>query len=157
RFIISKHDKDSTKIFWLEKFSIIANIEWNLKMIIDFPTSYWIREVVKAKTLKLSFEILKKNKEQLNVDIFHYLQVSSHLLWTYEMIDEFKEIIAFKALSKSNNVDWSNKIISTFEKLLDFKELSKNHSITLDDTIIKKYEIRWDFDSLSSHLGVKWN
>lgn len=157
RFVLSKHDKESTKIFWLEKFSVITNIQWNLKMIIDFPTSYWIREVVEAKTLEFSFEDLKKYKVQLNKDIFKYFQVSSDLFWTYQTIHEFKELINFKILSKSKNVDWSNEIISNFENNLDFNELSKNLSIPLDDTIIKKYEIRWDFDSLSSHPGVKWN
>ena len=126
-------------------------------MIIDFPTSYWIREVIKVKTLELSFEDLRKHKKQLNKNVFYYLQDSSYLLWIKETIIELKELINFQNLSKSKNVDWSNKIISNFEKLLDFKELSKNQSIILDDTIIKKYEIRWDFDSFSSHSGVKWN
>lgn len=157
RFIISKHDKDSTKIFWLEKFSIISNIKWNIKMILDFPTSYWISNVIKANTLELSFEDLKKYKKQLNKHIFGYLQVSTNLLWTKDTILEFKELLSFHTLSKSKNVDWSNKLISTFEKLLDFKELSKNQTILLDNVIIKKYEDRWDFDSLSSHSGVKWN
>lgn len=157
QFVLSKSEEESTKIFWLQKFSVINNIKWSLKMIIDFPTSYWIREVVEAKTLEFSFEDLKKYKEQLNKDIFKYLQVSSNLLWTNETIQEFKELLNFQILSKSNNVDWSNKIISTFEKLLDFKELSKNQIIPLDDLIIKKYAIRWDFDSLSSNSGVKWN
>lgn len=157
RFVLSKNEKDSTKIFWLEKFSIISNIEWNLKMIIDFPTSYWIRDVIEAKTLEISFEDLKIYKKELNKDIFAFLQVSSNLLWTKDKIIEFKELLSFHTLSKSKNVDWSNKLISTFEKLLDFKALSKNQTIQLDDVIIKKFEDRWDFDSLSSHSGIRWN
>lgn len=157
RFIISKHDKDSTKIFWLEKFAIIKNIIWNLKMILDFPTSYWISNVVKANTLEVNFEDLKNYKNQLNNHVFQYLQVSITLLWQIETILEFKEFLSFHTLSKSKNVEWSNKLISTFEEYLDFEELSKNTAIPLNDIIIKKYGDRWNFNSLSSHHGVKWN
>lgn len=157
RFIISKHEKDSTKIFWLEKFSVIPNIKWNLKMIIDFPTSYWIREVIESNTLQISFEDLKQHKNELNRDIFKYLQVSSNLHWTNATIEEFKELINFQILSKSKNIDWSNNIISSYEMILDFKELSKNKFIPLDENIILKYESRWEFDSLSYNSGVIWN
>lgn len=157
RFIISKCEKDSTKIFWLEKLSVITNIKWNLKMILDFPTSYWIREVINSNTIELSFEVLKQHKNLLNCDIFIYLQISSNLLWTIDEIEEFRELINFKILSKSKNVDWSNDIITTYEMLLDFKELSKNKFIPFDESIILKYENRWEFDSLSSNSNVKWN
>lgn len=171
RFTLSKVDEESTKIFWLEKFSIITNISWNLQMIIDFPTtyesqtglgdrihkSYWIREVVEAKTLELSFEDLKKHKEQLNKELFKYLQVSDDLFWTYQAIIEFKELIDFKTLSKCKNVNWSNEIIISFYEKLDFELMSKNESIPIDEFIIKKYKNRWNFKSLSSNSNVKWN
>lgn len=157
RFILSKHDKDSTKIFWLEKFSIIPNIEWNLQMIIDFPTSYWIRNLIEVRTLKLSFEILRQNKEKLSKDIFYYLQVSEDLLWSYQLITEFKDLISFSWLSSSNNVIWSNDIIINFSEQLDFELMSKNLSIPIDDFIINKFRNRWNFKSLSSNSNVKWN
>ncbi|WP_319502492.1 hypothetical protein [uncultured Draconibacterium sp.] len=157
RFIISKHDKDSTKIFWLEKFAIISNIEWNLKMILDFPTSYWIREVINTNTLKLSFEDLRKYKNKLNSEIFKYLQVSSNLLWTIEEIQEFKELLNFQILSKSKNVDWSNELILIFYEKLDFELMSKNQSISIDEFIINKFKKLWNFKSLSSNSNVKWS
>jgi hypothetical protein len=157
RFILSKHDKVSTKIFWLEKFSIIPNIEWNLKMIIDFPTSNWIQNLIEAKTLEISFEDLKKHKKQLNKDIFAYLQVSSNLLWTKDTILEFKVLLGFHTLSKSKNVDWSNEIILSFNEQFDFELMSKNQSIPIDNFIINKLRNRWNFKSLSSNSNVKWN
>jgi hypothetical protein len=157
RFIISKHIKESTKIFWLEKFSVIPNIKWNLKMILDFPTSYWIRDVIKNNTLEIDFDKLIESKELLKAEVFKYLQVSDNLIWELETIQEFKDLIDFNVLSKSKNVAWSNAIISTFESKLDFKELSKNQSISLDENIIKKFDTRWDFECLSSNPGVKWN
>jgi hypothetical protein len=157
RFALSITDEESTKIFWIQKFSQINNIQWSLKMILDLPTSYWIREVLTAKTLEYTFEDLKKYKKRLNKDIFGYLQVSSNLFWTNETILEFGELLDFHVLSISKNVDWSSEIISNFDKYLNFEGLSKNQSIPLDDIIIKKYELKWDFDYLNSHSGVKWN
>jgi hypothetical protein len=156
RYLISKHEKDSTKIFWLEKFSVITNIEWNLQMIIDFPTSNWIREVIEAKTLEFSFEDLKKNKEQLNKEVFKYLQASTNLCWIIEMILEFKELLNFQILSKSNNVNWSNELILRFCEEFDFELLSKNQSIPIDQLIINEFKNRWNFKSLSSNSNVRW-
>lgn len=156
RFILSKHEKDSTKIFWLEKFSIITNIEWNLQMIIDFPTSYWIRNLIEVRTLKLSFEILRQNKEKLSKDIFYYLQVSEDLLWSYQLITEFKDLISFSWLSSSNNVIWSNDIIINFSEQLDFELMSKNQSIPIDEFIINEFKNLWNFKSLSSNSNVQW-
>lgn len=157
RFIISKHQKDSTKIFWLEKFSTVKNIEWNLQMIMDFPTSNWVRGVVGANTLKLSFEDLITNKKLLPKELLQHLQVSEYLFWTIEMISEFKELLNFQTLSKSKNVNWSNELILSFCKELDFEIMSSNKSIPIDKFIINEFKNRWNFNSLSYNSNVKWS
>jgi hypothetical protein len=157
RFFISKLENDSSKILWLQEFANITNIDWNLQMILDFPTSYWIRKIVEAKTLHLSFEDIKNYKEKLKKDVFEYLQEMPNLIWTIEMILEFNELLNFKILSKSKNVDWSEELIARFCDVLDFELMSKNQSIQISEDIVKKFQDRWNFQNLSSNPSVKWS
>lgn len=157
RFIIQKYDEESSKVFVLQKFAIITNIEWNLSMIVEFPTSYWIREIIQKNTITFSFEDLKIYEKKLTNNIFLYLQVSKNLLWTYNHILYFQNLLDFKILSKSSNVIWTNEIIIKFHQQFDFQELSKNFTIPIDFFILDKFEIKWNFRLLSSHPKVEWD
>lgn len=157
RFFISKIENDSSKILWLQDFANISNIDWSLQMILDFPTSYWIRAINEANTLQISFEDLKRSKGRLRKNVFRYLQENPNFIWTIEMILEFEEFLNFEILSKSKNVDWSDKLIARFCDVLDFELMSKNQSIQISEGIVKKFQDRWNFQNLSSNPSVKWS
>lgn len=157
RFVISKHLKAETKIFWLDKFSVISNIEWTLKMIIDFPTSSWLSRVISGKSLKYSFEILRTHKEELTKDVFVYFQYSDTLIWSQYWIKVFKELINFDSLSNSTNVVWSDDLISNFKDELNFNNLSNNNSIKFSDKLISKHQEKWDFKLLSKHPNIQFS
>lgn len=157
RYVISKHLKTETKIFWIDKFSVISNIEWTIKMIIDFPTSSWISRVIRGKRLKYNFQILKTYKDELTKDIFIHFQYSDTLIWSHYWIKIFKELINFDILSSSTNVVWSDALIFDLKDVLNFKNLSRNHSIILNENLVCKYHEQWDFKLLSKHSNVKFS
>lgn len=144
---------------YLTYFSEITNIKWDFDTIISYPNSYsyWLRNVIKNKTIELDFTILRRYISQINKTIFAIIQVSDALFWTKELIKEFSDYIDYDILSESKNVDWSIELVDNFQDYLNFNILSKNYSIVITYELIKKYSERWNYKSLSLNKSVSWD
>jgi hypothetical protein len=144
---------------YLIYFSEITNIKWDFETIISYPNSYsyWLRNIIKNRTIDLNFEILRKYRNQMDKSLFAIIQVSEDLVWNTELITEFLSLIDFDILSKSNNVKWTINLVDSFQKYLNFKILSSNYNIIITKKLLKKYSDKWDFKSLSINKSVCWD
>ncbi len=152
-------NEPDNKRLYLVYFSEITNIEWDLDLLLDFPISYsyWVRNIIKNRTINLNINDLREYKDKLSRDLFGILQVYEDIIWDMNLILEFKDLISFWILSKSKNVDWSINLIEEYCNQLDFEELSGNKEIKLKVEDLLKSSSNWNFIKLCSNSGVKWD
>lgn len=77
------------------------------------------------------------------------------VLWTVELIEDYKEFWSWYRLSSNPSVPWDDKMIEHFSDLVDFKELSYNGNLNISNPdTIEKYEMRWDWNAISGNPSI---
>ena len=94
----------------------------------------------------LTHQMLKKWCKMLD-----WVNVSNNtnILWTIDMLEEFKEFVDWKKLSSLENVRlFQPIIIEKFKDNWDWDKLIDNYVFTPTENIIEKYADRWNWNKL---------
>lgn len=91
------------------------------------------------------------------------------IIWTIELLHEYKDQINWKHISQSNRINWwSSKLLHEFINKWDWIELSSNPSLRISSKVIDEYKEYWEWDSkkiygeheydgLSKNGSLAWN
>jgi hypothetical protein len=155
--IIDNCDNDFTKERYIDEFSKIFNIEWNLNLLCKYWGIISLHQIFIYNRLSITFEDLNFFKDKLKeLGIFTEIAKYRNLKWDIEQIRQFEDYIDFEKFSNATNINWTEDIFKCYINKWDFNEISKNECFCWSMDLLNQYKDKWDLKSISNIKSFPW-
>lgn len=150
-------DNDNSKKWYLEEFTRISNIQWNLNLICKYHGLINLQNVLDRRTLSVTFQELDLYKDSLKQKGF-FTKIAKYekLKWNFELIKQFEDYIDFEQFSKATNIQWTQDIFEYYLQKWNFNILSTNYSFCWTVNLFNQYKDKWNIKSISNLTTFPW-
>jgi hypothetical protein len=151
-YLINKHNEE-----------ILSFLKYNKNFLLPYLSAYGQLNYLKINNLQ---SILNWESRDFELDFddefgpsvrpeIRGISDNTHIEWSLELIDQFKEKWNWKHLSRNVSLNWwSEALLKFFEDKWDWIELSNNINLNLNSDLIEKFKTKWNWNSVNFHRDI---